>query len=229
MKLAELLKQHGKEIEAIVEAHGASNPRVFGSVRYGIDTPESDIDLLVDRHSAPPGFTYFNLSAALEDLLGVPVDVLTPDELPQQIRGRVLQEARDIADGDYGFGGTPEMHDKSRRLPLYIGDILKEIAYVERVVPGRSFDDFLEDETLQRALIRSIEVIGEAARSIRQHAPEFTEAHPELPLGMANLTRNHLIHRYFAVDLEIIWEIVTVDLPALKEMLEAIAPPASPE
>ena len=66
---------------------------MFGSVLHGTDTEGSDIDLLVD---ALPGATLFDLGGLLEeleDLLGVPVDLLTPADLPLQARARVLAEA----------------------------------------------------------------------------------------------------------------------------------------
>jgi len=69
-----------------------ANPRIFGSVLHGTDTEGSDLDLLVD---ALPGATLFdlgNLLEELEDLLGVTVDLLTPGDLPPNVRNRVLVE-----------------------------------------------------------------------------------------------------------------------------------------
>jgi len=74
----------------------AANPRVFGSVLHGTDTDGSDLDLLVD---ALPGATLFDLGGLqveLENLLGVPVDVVTPQDLPSRIREQVLTEARPV-------------------------------------------------------------------------------------------------------------------------------------
>jgi predicted nucleotidyltransferase len=73
-----------------------SNPRVFGSVLHGTDQDGSDLDLLVD---ALPGATLFDLGglqAELEDLLGVRVDVLTPNDLPPKFRQQVLSEAQPV-------------------------------------------------------------------------------------------------------------------------------------
>lgn len=81
--------------QAIARSHIA-NPRIFGSVLYGTDTDESDIDILVD---APPGTTLFDLGelqAELQALLGVPVDLLTPDDLPAKFRQKVLAEAQPV-------------------------------------------------------------------------------------------------------------------------------------
>lgn len=73
-----------------------ANPRVFGSVLRSADREGSDLDLLVD---ALPGATLFDLGGLqveLEDLLGVPVDVLTPDDLPPKFRQQVLAEAQPV-------------------------------------------------------------------------------------------------------------------------------------
>ncbi len=73
-----------------------ANPRVFGSTLHGTDKDGSDLDLLVD---ALPGATMFDLGGLqveLEDLLGVPVDLLTPAELPLKYRSRVLAEAKPV-------------------------------------------------------------------------------------------------------------------------------------
>ncbi len=74
----------------------AMNPRVFGSVVHGTDRDGSDLDLLVD---ALPGATLFDLGGLqdeLEELLGVRVDLLTPDDLPSKVRAKVLAEARPV-------------------------------------------------------------------------------------------------------------------------------------
>jgi predicted nucleotidyltransferase len=84
---------------AIRDATGrfrATNPRIFGSVLHGTDQEGSDLDLLVD---ALPGATLFDLGglqAELEDLLGVPVDLLTPGDLPPKLRAQILAEAQPV-------------------------------------------------------------------------------------------------------------------------------------
>ena len=81
--------------EATARFHTA-NPRVFGSVLHGRDSEGSDLDLLVDPL---PGTTLFDLGGLqveLEELLGVPVDLLTPGDLPAKFRAQVLAEARPV-------------------------------------------------------------------------------------------------------------------------------------
>jgi uncharacterized protein len=88
-----VVERNRDDIRRIVLSHRATNPRVFGSVLRGDDTVESDLDLLVDP---VPGTTLLDLGGIqvdLEALLGVPVDVVTPGDLPRKFRDRVLQEA----------------------------------------------------------------------------------------------------------------------------------------
>jgi predicted nucleotidyltransferase len=83
-------------IREMASRYRTENLRVFGSVLRGTDQEGSDLDLLVD---ALPGATLFDLGglqAELEDLLGVPVDLLTPGDLPPKLRIQILEEARPV-------------------------------------------------------------------------------------------------------------------------------------
>ncbi|MEW6036643.1 MAG: nucleotidyltransferase family protein [Pseudomonadota bacterium] len=96
MKPSDALRNHRDAVRRIVEAHRAVNPRVFGSVVHGNDTENSDLDLLIDP---TPDTTLFDIGAIrheLLQLLGVPVDVLTPKAIPEKFRATVLAEARPV-------------------------------------------------------------------------------------------------------------------------------------
>jgi predicted nucleotidyltransferase len=96
MKPSDVLKSHGAAIRSVVEAHRASNVRVFGSVVHGADTECSDLDLLVDP---TPETTLLDIGAIrheLRKLLGIPVDVVTPNALPDSFRASVLADARPL-------------------------------------------------------------------------------------------------------------------------------------
>src|SRR5690242_12190859 len=85
--------------DAILEAvlrFRAANPRVFGSVLSGEDSDGSDLDLLVDALPQTTLFDLGGLQVELEDLLGVPVDVVTPGDLPAKYRDKILSEARPL-------------------------------------------------------------------------------------------------------------------------------------
>ncbi len=93
MKPSLALASHREEIRKVVESHHASNARVFGSVVHGDDAEGSDLDILIDP---TPETTLFDIGAIrheLLQLLGVSVDVLTPNALPDNFREVVLAEA----------------------------------------------------------------------------------------------------------------------------------------
>jgi predicted nucleotidyltransferase len=93
MKPSEALRTNRDAIRRVVAAHRACNARVFGSVLHGDDTEDSDLDILIDP---TPDTTLLDIGAIrheLLQLLGVPVDVLTPKALPEKFRATVLAEA----------------------------------------------------------------------------------------------------------------------------------------
>ncbi|WP_387692114.1 nucleotidyltransferase family protein [Photorhabdus sp. RM71S] len=93
MKPSIVLAANRAAIRRVVESHRARNARVFGSVIHGDDTEDSDLDILIDP---TPETTLFDIGAIrheLLQLLGVPVDVLTPKALPEKFRAAILAEA----------------------------------------------------------------------------------------------------------------------------------------
>ena len=93
MRPSEVLHSHRVAIRRIVAAHRACNARVFGSVARGVDTDDSDLDILIDP---TPETTLLDIGAIrfeLAELLGIRVDVLTPKGLPEKFRDLVLAEA----------------------------------------------------------------------------------------------------------------------------------------
>ena len=96
MKPSVALQTHRLAICTVVERHNARNARVFGSVLHGEDQEGSDLDILIDP---TPDTTLFDIGAIrheLLQLLGVPVDVLTPNALPDSFRAKVINEARPV-------------------------------------------------------------------------------------------------------------------------------------
>jgi len=102
----------------------------------------------------------------------------------------------------------------------YLQDILDSINDTDVFVKGISFEDFLKDKKSVNAVIRSIEVIGEAAKKIPH---SMRKDFPDIPWKKMAGMRDKLIHEYFGVDLEIIWEVIKKDLPSIEPLLrEAI-------
>lgn len=96
MRPSELLKQHKESIRSIVAANRGLNPRVFGSVLHCDDTAESDLDLLIDPTPNTTLLDIAKIQNALQKLLGISVDVLTPKALHENFREKVVSEARPI-------------------------------------------------------------------------------------------------------------------------------------
>ena len=98
-----------------------------------------------------------------------------------------------------------------------IDDILEAIDKIERYTRGIDFDGLLQDEKTVDAVIRNIEVIGEAA----SHLPiEIQEQYKDVPWSMMKGIRNVLAHEYFGIDLKIVWKTVKEDLPVLRKLLQ---------
>ena len=86
-------------------------------------------------------------------------------------------------------------------------------------INGRGRDDLDADEMLGMALVRLLEIVGEAAKNVTD---ERRSSAPGIPWRAIAGTRDRLVHAYFDVDLDIVWEIVSVDLPALIPELERL-------
>jgi uncharacterized protein with HEPN domain len=106
-----------------------------------------------------------------------------------------------------------------RRDRDYLGDIVEAAERVLSYAGGFSFESFLEDGRTQDAVLRNLQVIGEAARKI---SPELRSAHSFLPWREMTGLRNRIVHDYFGVDLEVVWVIVNDELPVLLREIQAI-------
>lgn len=96
MKPSVILNQRRELIHEVTKRFHTVNPRIFGSVLHGDDKDGSDLDLLVDALSGTTLFDHGGLQDELESLLGVPVDLRTPGDLPLKFRAQVLVEAKPI-------------------------------------------------------------------------------------------------------------------------------------
>ncbi len=93
MRPSKALLTHREQIRAVVLAHRATNVRVFGSVVHGNDTEESDLDLLIDPTPETSLMDIGAIRLELKRLLGINVDILTPNSLPDKFREQVLRES----------------------------------------------------------------------------------------------------------------------------------------
>ncbi|MCL2296736.1 MAG: DUF86 domain-containing protein [Proteobacteria bacterium] len=102
-----------------------------------------------------------------------------------------------------------------QRLADYLAHILEAIERIDRYTEDMDEVAFLNSALVQDAVIRNIEIVGEASHNIEKRYPEFATAHPELPLAFAYQMRNAVAHGYFKADLEIVWKTIQYDLPGL--------------
>jgi uncharacterized protein with HEPN domain len=108
-----------------------------------------------------------------------------------------------------------------RRDDAYLLDILLAAQRAQKHIKGVSRDDFQSNEMLQDALIRPLEIIGEAAQCI---SDEFKEQHSEIPWFKMTGMRNRLIHEYFRVDYGAVWDTVRKDVPELINLIKPLVP-----
>lgn len=99
----------------------------------------------------------------------------------------------------------------------FLKHILDEINYLLETSHDLDEPNFSQDETLQRAFVRSIEVIGEATKNL---SSEFKSEHNEIDWKSMAGMRDRLIHGYFGVDYQIVWDVIKTEIPELKPKIE---------
>ena len=112
------------------------------------------------------------------------------------------------------------MSREQQRLADYLAHILEAIERIEKYTEDMSEVAFLDNPKTQDAVIRNIEIIGEASNNIEKRYPEFAAANSALPLSSAYEMRNAVAHGYFKVDLEIVWTTIHNDLLGLYRQVQ---------
>ena len=101
----------------------------------------------------------------------------------------------------------------------YLRHILDEARYLRSQRQDLTKAEFLDDETLKRAFVRSLEIIGEATKKV---SDEVTAAHPEIEWRAMAGMRDRLIHGYFGVDYDLVWNVVVEKVPSLLSAIQQI-------
>jgi uncharacterized protein with HEPN domain len=102
---------------------------------------------------------------------------------------------------------------------ILINHILESISLINEYTQNQTISDFITRKETQDAVIRRLEIIGEATKNIPL---DFTEKHQNIPWRKISGLRNVLIHEYFGVDLNLTWNVVKEDLPLLEKQLKSI-------
>lgn len=102
---------------------------------------------------------------------------------------------------------------------LYVEDISQAVENIFEFIGDSSYDNFVRDKKAYSAVMWELMVLGEAANNI---SDEFKDNHPEIPWFEMSGIRNRLIHEYFSVDHDIVWNTFKNDLPKLKEAIRKL-------
>ena len=114
------------------------------------------------------------------------------------------------------------MADLPERDQALLLDMLLAARDAQKFIHGMEKAQFLDSDLHQSAVIRALGVIGEAAGKVSR---DSTKVLPEIPWQKVTGMRHRLIHDYFDVDLELVWEVVQLEIPSLIETLEGLVPP----
>ncbi len=109
---------------------------------------------------------------------------------------------------------------KALRATDYLGHILQAIERIQRYTADLDEAAFLDSELVQDAVIRNIEIVGEAANNVLRVAAAFAAAHAHIPWQVMYTMRNRVSHGYEQVDLEIVWRTIQGDLPVLHQQIQ---------
>ena len=197
-------------LEEFCRRRGIRKLAFFGSVLRPDFRPESDVDVLVEFE---PGskIGFFELHDLEQELSGIlggrKIDLRTPADLSRYFRDEVVA----LAEVQYAANDSVRLR--------HIQDASRQaLAFVR----GRSRADLDRDPMLSLALVRLLEIIGEAARGV---SVSTRDSHPGIAWSQMAAMRDRLIHGYFDVNLDIVWQTVEQDLPPLLAQLEKILPP----
>lgn len=111
------------------------------------------------------------------------------------------------------------MNRDAQRLIDYLAHVREAVERIQGYVEPLDLPEFLSNPMAQDAVIRNLEIIGEACHNILDRYPQFATDHPELPLASAYQMRNAVSHGYFKVDLEVVWRTIASDLPPLYQQV----------
>jgi uncharacterized protein with HEPN domain len=102
---------------------------------------------------------------------------------------------------------------------LLIEDMLAAARKIERYTDGMDQEQFRRDEKTVDAVVRNLEILGEAARQLPE---DFIARHPDVPWRQIAGLRNRIVHEYFGLDLDLIWQVTRYDLVQLKTWLDGL-------
>ena len=191
-------------ITPILKEYEATRAGLFGSVVRGEMGSESDIDVLVELPNNKSLLTFVGLKLDLEEALGRPVDLVEYSTIHPLLQETILSE---------------EVSLMKRDNRLFVRDIMDSILKIEDYTRGLSQKDFSKDDLTQDAVVRRLEIIGEATKNLPR---DFRLKYPDIPWKKMASMRDVLIHVYFRVNVQRVWKVIEEDLVELKRQIKHI-------
>jgi uncharacterized protein with HEPN domain/predicted nucleotidyltransferase len=189
--------------DEIKEKFKAEVVEIFGSYVRGEEKEGSDIDVLVRFEEGASLFDFTALEFYLEDLFGVPVDVVSERGLNPIIKDDILK-------GTAGGIKSPL---------LYLCEMLKAARNIKKFTEGMDKDTFLDNNKTKDAVVLQFEIIGEAAKSV---SDDIKSLSPEIDWEDIIDIRDHLICTYFDIDYDRVWNTAIKDIPVLEQTIEKL-------
>ena len=210
----EIRRQYKTEIKA-----------VFGSYSRGDFHADSDLDLLVDVDADATLLHLVGLQQFLEDRLGCKVDVVPSRSLREEIRDSVFKEMIDCENGlealaNFQLRCSPPTNDtRKRNYHLYLKDISEAMLAVQAFIEETDFDTFAADDKTASAVVRKLEIIGEATKGVPE---EIRQRYPQVPWRQMAGMQDRPIHEDFDVNFSVVWQTATELIPPLQPIIAQI-------
>ncbi len=214
-----LLREH---MPVLVKRFGVSDLALFGSTARDEATADSDVDILVGSVSGPTSWGRHEVESYLEDLFGRPVDLVEKRLLRQEYRPWVEAESVDP------LNPRPPMSEpvQPKRWDVYVQDMLTYCDELDLFTVGLEYEHYLADARTLRATSFNLEHIGEAAVKVPK---QVRDAHPEIEWGKMIGLRNLIVHAYYKIEYDKLWEIIQNDIPELAKRLAPLLVEAQEE
>jgi len=194
-----------EKVLQVLQKNDVKRAAFFGSIVRGEMTEESDIDILIEFEGRKSLLDLAHLKNELEDAINRRVDLLTYRSLHPRLKERILAEQVPIT--------------MKKDPSVFLGHILESIDLIESYSEGVDEIEFMRSPPLQDKLVRRIEIIGEAVKNLPE---DLKREHPEVPWRDIAGLRDIIVHQYFGLDPELIWDVVKRDIPELKPKLKRI-------
>jgi uncharacterized protein with HEPN domain len=117
---------------------------------------------------------------------------------------------------------TEEISKSDLRAPDYFEHLLQACDRILQYTSGMTLDQFMADSMVQDAVLRNIEILGEATRNLMERLPDLQTTYPHIPWIDIYGMRNRITHGYFFINLELVWAVAVGNVPELRQQIAAV-------